>query len=250
LRRSSKAPKSYNASRVSQSLPETRSKLADQPVLNSVTAAIDSIGIVSDTPGNSKEDPGGYNSDHIVDIDRPRSNAVNTAIEIHAPSAQRPNYAAKLLQHGIPQDPAESLAHSLQQYQSLMDQVVSVANEAADYIIATNEYDRDIFSSPSSLDGADEEEFYDAPYTPEHDIDLERDGDPGPSQHQGRGNIVGVRSPEIPIRHQSRKDVMSVQMSPKTTHPEGAAQTYYHPQILPTAPTNRENPEGKKLLHR
>jgi hypothetical protein len=174
----------------------------------------------------------------------------NNTSEIHAPSAQRPNYATKLLQRCVQQDPAESLALSLQQYQSLMDQVVSVANEAADYIIATNEYDRDLFSSPSSLDGADEEEFYDAPFTSEHEIDLERNGDPGPSQYRTRTIIEGIRPLEIPIRHQSREAMMSMQISPKTTHPEGAAETYYHPHILPAAPTNAENPDGKKLLHR
>jgi hypothetical protein len=250
LRRGLKAPKSYEANRYYQPLPKTRSRLIDPPVLKSVTTALDSVGVLSDAPGKSKGNPGAYSSDHIVDIDRPHTNVVNTAIGIHAPSAQRPNYAAKLLQHGTKQDPAESLTQSLQQYQSLIDQVVSVADEAADYIIATNEYDRDLFSSPSSLDGADEEEFYDAPYTAEHDIDLERDGEPGPSQRYSRANVEGVSPVEIPTRHQSHEAMMSMQISPKTTHPEGAAETYYHPHMLPTAPTNAENPEGKKLLHR
>jgi hypothetical protein len=236
---------------MSQSPAENLSRPFTNAPRGSVAAAVDGTGPISDiplfeVPRNPKEDHGSQIHNQVVDIGPPHSKIASTAGEIYAPSARRPYCASKLLQNSHWYDPAEGMARSLQQYESLMDQMASVANEAAKYIISSHQNDRDLYSSPSSLDGADEEEFHSTHgmigHTQEHDY--EEDGDPGPSQQ-------GVHTIDIPPRTNSRNEMMSTLVSPRSLYPEGgAAESYYHPQQLPAAPCNAQDIDARKHLER
>lgn len=208
--------------------------------------AVDEVGIPLNRAECFKVYP--TRCEYTINIHDPQSIVSSTTAEILAPHKRGPRCAAKLLHEANTPDPAVSLAKSLQQYESLLSQVVSVANDATDYIITTRVYDKGLLLSPCKLDGVDEE-YYSAQGSKS---DSSGALEPLSSSPHERSNAIRLRTPDIPARTLDRVDIISPEMSPKALYATGAAAEYYKdsplPDHLPVGSRSAEKKRSSRLV--
>lgn len=209
---------------------------------------------LTDASGKIRNPPCVMAQDQVIQIDSPQTKVASTANDIKAPRAQRPRSAVKLLQQDRA-NPAEALTNSIRQYEILMRQMVAVTNEAANFMIANQAFDQNMFSPPSSLDGAvhDNDTFFEVPIASDQDLRHHQPYLQSPDRGSAsQSNHLSLHAQDIPIRQSSRNAMESAPVSPltKQSQKHGLADAYYHPSAKPVPPPVVQDIDAKQHLQR
>ncbi|KAF2668850.1 hypothetical protein BT63DRAFT_287032 [Microthyrium microscopicum] len=181
--------------------------------------------------------------DQVVTIDHPPSTGSSTSIDIVSPHALRPNATEKILRTEPNEfDDREKLTMTMRHLDSLMDNVVTVSNEAVDFAISSHGLERRRYYSPSELDGSSDMP-HDIPH-PQANQSLESfstvDLESGPSRAAPPPPVPKHQRREIASRAGSRHQAKMKDFAPQLNM-EGAAGSYYrdfanHPPVREAPP--------------